>query len=92
MATVPEQTRKLVIRAYPLDGRLVEIAVSDNGRGLEEKELEKVFTPFFTTKLDGLGIGLAICRSIVEFHQGRLWAESRPEGGTVFKFTLPREN
>lgn len=92
MATVPAATRKLVIRAYPLDGRLIEIAVSDNGRGLADQELEKIFAPFFTTKQDGLGIGLAICRSIVEFHQGRLWAESRPEGGTVFKFTLPREN
>lgn len=92
MTAVPIEKRKLHIAATPLDGRLIEVAVSDNGPGLAGKALEEVFAPFFTTKAEGLGIGLAICRSIVEFHQGRLWAEARPEGGTVFKFTLPREN
>jgi signal transduction histidine kinase len=53
--------------------------------------MEKIFAPFYTTKADGMGIGLAICRSIIEFHQGRLWAEPRHEGGTAFRFTVPIE-
>ncbi|HRE16391.1 MAG TPA: ATP-binding protein, partial [Rhodocyclaceae bacterium] len=82
---------KLRITAQVLEGRMVEVAVADWGTGLKETDLEKVFTPFYTTKEEGMGIGLAICRSIVEFHQGRLWAEANPEGGTVFRFTLPME-
>ncbi|MEM9058693.1 MAG: ATP-binding protein, partial [Pseudomonadota bacterium] len=49
----------------------------------------RVFAAFFTTKADGLGVGLAICRSIIEYHQGRLFAEANPGGGSVFVFTLP---
>jgi signal transduction histidine kinase len=50
----------------------------------------KLFHPFVTTKSGGMGVGLSICRSIVEAHEGRLWVEDAPGGGTVFKFTLPR--
>ncbi len=92
MQTVPIETRQLRIEARSRDDRQIEVIVSDCGSGLQEKDMEKVFTPFYTTKAEGLGIGLAICRSIIEFHQGRLWAEARQEGGTAFKFTLPREN
>jgi signal transduction histidine kinase len=55
------------------------------------QDLSKLFAPFFTTKPHGMGIGLAICRSIIEFHQGRLWVEPRREGGTRFRFTVPIE-
>ena len=70
---------------------MLEISVSDQGHGLAEEDIEKIFAPFYTTKAEGMGIGLAICRSIIEFHQGRLWVEPRREGGTVFHFTVPIE-
>lgn len=91
MSAIPEDSRQLTIGAGLLDDRMVEVVVTDQGSGLTEEEIEKIFAPFYTTKTEGLGIGLAICRSIVEFHQGRLWAESWPGVGTQFKFTLPRE-
>lgn len=71
-----------------LDGE-VELRVLDRGHGLSREQQDQVFSPFFTTKQDGLGIGLAICRSIIEYHEGRLFFESRDGGGSVFGFTLP---
>jgi len=73
-----------------LDGaQAVEIAVSDSGRGVPADKLLHIFDPFFTTKPNGMGMGLPICRTIIEAHHGRLWAENRPEGGASFRFTLP---
>lgn len=66
---------------------LLEIAVIDRGHGLSKPE--RLFEPFFSTKSEGLGMGLNICRTIIESHHGRLWASANPEGGTVFRFTLP---
>ena len=83
--------RKLFISARRIDERLVEVAIADQGHGLADEDIEKIFAPFYTTKPEGMGIGLAICRSIIEFHQGRLWVEPRREGGTVFRFTVPIE-
>lgn len=71
-----------------LDGE-VEVRVCDRGVGLSEEQGAQLFSPFFTTKSDGLGIGLAICRSIIEYHEGRLFFEPREGGGSVFGFTLP---
>ncbi|CAG0928481.1 two-component system, LuxR family, sensor histidine kinase DctS [Rhodocyclaceae bacterium] len=81
-------------RTLGLDARLggdgmVEAAVSDRGCGLNDEQIERLFTPFFTTKPEGMGMGLNICRSIVEYHDGRLWVEPNPGGGSVFRFTLP---
>ncbi len=67
----------------------IEVAVSDTGSGLAPAVERRLFTPFFTTKAHGLGLGLAISRSIVESHGGRLWASSRPGAGATFRFSLP---
>jgi C4-dicarboxylate-specific signal transduction histidine kinase len=82
-------------RELRIEGRVnlddeVEVRVLDRGGGLSPAQSEQLFSPFFTTKSDGLGIGLAICRSIIEYHEGRLFFEARPDGGSVFAFTLPR--
>ena len=86
--------RDIVIDASSADDGLahdqVEFSVIDRGHGIDEKRYEKLFEPFFSTKAEGMGMGLNICRSIVEFHGGRLWATSSATGGTVFRFTLPR--
>ncbi|MGO4834512.1 ATP-binding protein, partial [Rhizobiaceae sp. 2RAB30] len=65
----------------------IQVEVSDRGRGVED--VDKVFDPFFTTKRDGMGMGLAICRSIVESHGGQLWTERNEPRGAKFIFTLP---
>ncbi len=66
----------------------IEIAVIDRGHGLRNPE--RLFEPFYSTKSEGLGMGLNICRTIIESHHGRLWASPNPEGGTIFRFTLPK--
>ncbi|AXS79346.1 PAS domain S-box protein [Dechloromonas sp. HYN0024] len=91
MSDVPVERRQLTLQAHRLDERLLEITVADHGHGLDEADCEKIFAPFYTTKAEGMGIGLAICRSIIEFHQGRLWVEPRREGGSIFHFTVPIE-
>jgi PAS domain S-box-containing protein len=88
---IPFDRRHLTIQARVLDERMLEIAVADQGHGLPEEDVERIFAPFYTTKPDGMGIGLAICRSIIEFHQGRLWVEAGRDGGTIFRFTVPIE-
>jgi len=70
-------------------GDVVRTEISDRGQGIEFPD--KIFEPFFTTKEDGMGMGLAICRSIVESHGGRLWAEMNEPQGAIFFFTLPVE-
>ena len=70
-------------------GEAIQIDISDRGGGIEFTE--KIFEPFFTTKAHGMGMGLAICRSIVEAHGGRLWAENNEPQGATFTFTLPVE-
>jgi len=67
----------------------VRVTVEDSGTGIDPQHVEKVFGSFFTTKVDGIGMGLSICRSIIESHGGRLWASSGRSRGAVFQFTLP---
>ncbi len=82
--------RELQIRCHMSSGRDAwEMVVADNGPGLRPEYLQRLFHPFFTTKSDGLGQGLSICRSIVERHGGVMEAANRPEGGMVFRFSLP---
>jgi signal transduction histidine kinase len=67
----------------------VLVAVHDTGIGLDPQNMERVFEAFYTTKPEGLGMGLAICRSIIEAHGGQLWASANKPRGAVFQFTLP---
>src|SRR5215510_14872387 len=67
----------------------VLISVADTGKGIDPKIIDRIFNPLFTTKSNGMGMGLAICRSIIEGHGGRLWASAGAEGVSVFQFVLP---
>jgi signal transduction histidine kinase len=87
-ATEGTTPREIVIATRLASESELEVSVSDNGCGLPE-DAEAVFRPFTTTKAKGMGVGLSICRTIVEAHGGRLWAERRAAGGAVFRFTLP---
>jgi two-component system sensor kinase FixL len=79
--------RELVVTAT--DGESVTVSVADTGPGLAPDVAARLFEPFVTSKRGGMGVGLSICRSIVEAHGGRLWADANPGGGTVFRFELP---
>lgn len=87
MASV-QNDRVLRIRVHRM-GDMVQTEISDRGRGVQFPD--KIFEPFFTTKENGMGMGLAICRSIVEAHGGQLWAEKNEPHGAKFIFTLPAE-
>lgn len=95
MSSTPEGHRKLQIRILLEDAEL-KVSVTDQGCGIAPEIRDKLFTAFFTTKPEGMGVGLSICRSIIEFHRGRLWAEDNPNSatgnGTIFAFTLPLES
>ena len=80
--------RELAVDAAP-QGDMVLFSVADTGSGLAPEVAAQLFQPFVTTKRDGMGVGLSICRTIVEAHGGRIWTEPNPGGGTVFRFTLP---
>jgi C4-dicarboxylate-specific signal transduction histidine kinase len=80
--------RRLSVRTAGVDGG-VEVSVHDTGKGIAESDLPQVFAPFFTTKGEGLGVGLSISRSIVETFGGRIWAENDPDGGAIFRVRLP---
>ena len=89
MAEVPREARALSIRTGVDGDGFVMISVCDTGPGIAEGELEKVFEPFFTNKEDGMGLGLSVCRTIINAHGGRIWAEHNPGCGAAFHLTLP---
>lgn len=81
--------RRLSVSAAPVDGRFVIFSIADSGRGLPQDIAEHLFRPFVSSKSEGMGIGLTICRNIVSEHGGMIWAEKNPEGGAIFRFRLP---
>ena len=89
MSKIPPSRRHVTIRSLEREPGIVETAVCDEGPGIDADIVSRVFEPFFTTKTSGLGMGLAISRTIIESHGGRLWCESNCDSGTGFHFTLP---
>jgi two-component system sensor kinase FixL len=88
MRESPSARREVVLSTRALPDHMVEVAVADTGPGIATEISAQLFRPFVTTKRDGMGVGLSICRTIVDAHGGRIWAEPNPAGGTVFRFTL----
>lgn len=88
MLSTPANRRTLQIRLSRTNDQL-RVVIADRGTGIVPEQLEQLFKPFYTTKETGMGMGLNICRSIIEHHQGRLWVEPNPGGGSRFIFTVP---
>jgi two-component system, LuxR family, sensor kinase FixL len=89
MKDCPINERRVGVQAEQDGARTVRVSVRDYGAGLNGDNLDRIFQPFYTTKRDGLGMGLSISRSIIEAHRGRLWAENNPDRGATFYFTVP---
>ncbi len=89
MCPVMDRPRELLIRARRLGAEQVRVAVHETGIGVDPQMLERIFEPFFTTKPAGLGMGLAISRTIIQAHGGRLWATPNDGHGATVLFTLP---
>jgi len=84
-----KENRRVIVRTALRDEATAELSVSDTGPGVRPEVLQQIFAPFFTTKEGGMGMGLAISRTIVEAHGGRLWVENHADGGALFCLTLP---
>jgi signal transduction histidine kinase len=91
MSGVEDGNRELQISTVSIDPDGVCVAVRDTGHGLRPESLPRLFEPFYTTKPDGMGMGLSICRSIIEAHGGRLWATKCEPRGALFQFTIPAD-
>ena len=89
MGSVEFGARGLLISTKQSNTNGIVVAVADSGPGIDPENLERVFDAFYTTKPSGVGMGLSICRSIIEAHGGRLWADANEPRGAVFQFTLP---
>ena len=90
MVGVDDRPRQLLIRTEGEDGDRVRVSVRDAGVGVDAQSMNKLFDAFYTTKSDGMGIGLSVSRSIIERHHGRLWAEPNDGPGATFSFSIPR--
>jgi signal transduction histidine kinase len=88
-ASGPTAQRKVLVWTSAAVASSVELGVHDSGKGIPSSDLERLFEPFFTTKGEGLGMGLPISRSIVEAHDGQIFAENDPAGGAAFRVRLP---
>jgi signal transduction histidine kinase len=89
MSAVTGRERLLTIQAAVNEQASVRVTVEDSGCGIDQAHRDRIFDPFFTTKSHGMGLGLSICRSIIEAHGGRLWALPRSPFGMAFHLTLP---
>jgi C4-dicarboxylate-specific signal transduction histidine kinase len=89
MSGMREGARELLICTEEAESNGALVAVGDSGPGLDPKSADRLFEAFYTTKVQGMGIGLAICRSIIEAHGGRLWARANVPCGAIFQFELP---
>jgi signal transduction histidine kinase len=92
MSSVGGRERQLLIVTRNVDLAQVQVTVEDTGVGLDPNMMDKIFEPFYTTKSGGMGMGLSICRSIVQSHGGRLWATANDGPGTSFHFSLPKHD
>lgn len=90
MSTVNDRPRELVFKTEVDDGDRVRLSVRDTGKGLDPQTMDRLFHAFYTTKDGGMGMGLSVSRSIIENHQGRLWATANDGPGVTFMFTIPR--
>jgi signal transduction histidine kinase len=81
--------RRVLVKSELESGGGVRVTVEDSGSGIDPKVIDQIFTSFFTTKTDGMGMGLSICQAIIESHGGRLWASQSATRGAIFRFTLP---
>jgi signal transduction histidine kinase len=91
MNGVEDGNRELHISTVRIEPEGVRVAVQDTGHGLRSESLPRLFDPFYTTKADGMGMGLSICHSIIEAHGGRLWATGCEPRGALFQFTIPAD-
>jgi signal transduction histidine kinase len=85
----PQERRRILVRTRSSAEGYAELAVIDSGQGIELAKLPRLFEAFYTTKPNGMGMGLSIARTIIEAHGGRIWAENDPSGGAVFRIALP---
>jgi signal transduction histidine kinase len=88
MRDTPNENRIISIRTSRVEN-FAQLSVSDRGSGIPEDKLKQVFEPFFTSKAEGMGMGLSIARSIIEAHSGQIWAKNRDHGGASFRISLP---
>ncbi len=89
MSSVDDRPRELLFRTEVEEGDRVRLSVQDAGVGFEPQTLERLFQTFYTTKEDGMGIGLSVSRSIIENHHGRMWATPNDGPGVTFSFSIP---
>jgi signal transduction histidine kinase len=90
MDAIPREQRELTLRSSEDGIGSVSVAVKDVGPGIDKTSIEHIFDPFFTTKPGGMGMGLAISKSILTAHHGRLWFERNADGGMTFSFSVPK--
>jgi signal transduction histidine kinase len=89
MVNTPDSVRRITLQTTRNQEESIQVAVIDTGPGIAADKLPHLFESFFTTKKEGMGIGLSIARSIIVAHEGRIWAENNLWGGAAFRFSLP---